>query len=303
MVCPHCQTNNPDAALFCLNCGQELLIKCSNCHSDLQPGAHFCNQCGQPVQVQTQADGHRLNRLTAGAPGTLVQKILSSSKAATSRHPGSLREQRTVTALLADVGGSTALMEKLKLETWMELINQAFDRIAQVVYSYEGTIARLLGDSLLAFFGAPVAHEDDPLRAVRAGLEAINQIRIYSQEVKEIYGIDFAMRVCINTGPVIVGPVGDDLTYDYTAYGGAVNLTSRIKFAGTPMSVIITEHTHRFIAPYFECQDLGQVEVIGMSKPVDVYQVITTRAVFGRIRGFSALESPMVGRDNELATR
>ena len=302
MVCPHCQRENPDTARFCLNCGQELLFKCSNCQSDLLPGAHFCNQCGQSVQVQTPMDDHRLNRLTAVAPGALVQKMLSASKAVTSTRPGSLRERRTVTTLLADVVGSTALTEKLALEDWTEVINQAFDCIAQVIYNYEGSIARLLGDSLLAFFGAPVAHEDDPQRAVRAGLEIINQIRPYSQAVKAKYGIDFTMRVCINTGPVIVGPVGDDLTYDYTAYGGTVNLTSRIKFAGEPMSVIITEHTYRFIAPHFECQSLGQVDVKGMSQAVGVYKVNSTRAVLGRTRGFSDLESPMVGRDNELET-
>ncbi len=302
MVCPRCQRENPEAARFCLNCGQELLFKCSNCQSNLQPGAHFCNQCGQPVQVQTPMDGHRLNRLTAVAPGALVQKMLSASKAIASTRPGSLRERRTVTTLLADVVGSTALEEKLDLEDWTDVINQAFDCIAQVIYNYEGSIARLLGDSLLAFFGAPVAHEDDPPRAVRAGLEIINQIKPYSQTVKDKYGIDFTMRVCINTGPVIVGPVGDDLTYDYTAYGGTVNLTSRIKFAGEPMSVILTEQTYRFIAPYFECESLGQVDVKGMSQAVGVYKVNSTRAVLGRTRGFSDLESPMVGRDNELDT-
>ncbi len=302
MVCPHCQRENPEAARFCLNCGQELLFKCTNCQSELQPGAHFCNQCGQPVQVQTPIDEHRLNRLAAVAPGALVQKMLSASKAMTSERPGSLRERRTVTTLLADVVGSTALAKKMDLADWTEVINQAFDCIAQVIYNYEGSIARLLGDSLLAFFGAPVAHEDDPQKAVRAGLEIINQIKPYSQAVKEKYGIDFSMRVCINTGPVIVGPVSDDLTYDYTAYGGTVNLTSRIKFAGEPMSVIITEHTYRFVAPYFECQSLSQVEVKGMDQAVGVYRVNSTRAIHGRTRGFSDLESPMVGRDYELET-
>jgi class 3 adenylate cyclase len=252
--------------------------------------------------MQTPADGYRLSRLTAVAPGTLVQKMLAESRMVANRLPGSLRERRTVTTLLADVVGSTALSEQMDLETWTELINQAFDRIAKVVYSYEGTITRLLGDSLLAFFGAPVAHEDDPQRAVRAGLEIINQIMEYSKDVKLAHEINFAMRVCINTGPVIIGPVGDDLTYDYTAYGRTINLTSRIKFAGTPMSVLITGNTYRFIAPYFDCQDLGFIDVKGMAKQVRVYQVKATRAVLGRTRGFADLESPMVGRDNELAT-
>ena len=258
--------------------------------------------CGQPVLVETPTDADRLSRLTAVVPRSLEQKIRSASREEANYRRGSLGEHRTVTTLLVDVVGSTALANELDLETWMEMMNHAFDRIVPVIYRYEGTIARMLGDSLLAFFGAPVAHEDDPQRAVKAGLEIISQIKAYSQEVKDIHGVEFAMRVCINTGPVEIGPVGDDLTYDFTAFGGTVNLTSRIKFAGTPMSVLVTGNTHHFIAPYFDCQDLGSIEVKGMNEVVRVYQVKAARSTLGRTRGFAELESPLVGRKNELAT-
>ena len=302
MICPNCQTNNPNNARFCLNCGQGLVQKCSNCKSDLAPGALFCMHCGQPVQLQTAVDNDRLSRLTAVVPGSLVQKMVTESKAEAAKRPGTLRERRTVTTLLADVVNSTGLSESVDLETWTGLINYAFDSIAKVVYSYEGTIARLLGDSILAFFGAPVAHEDDPQRAVWAGLEIINTVREFCQELKKEQGLEFTIRVCINTGPVIVGPVGDDLTYDFTAYGGTVNLTSRIKFAGKPMTVLLTGNTFRFVSPIFECQDLGLIDVKGMAKQVRVYQVQSARTVLGRTRGFSELESPMVGRSEELDT-
>jgi class 3 adenylate cyclase len=302
MLCPHCQTNNPDNARFCSNCGQELVRKCSNCKSTLAPDALFCMHCGQPVQKQSQVDDNRLSRLTAGVPGSLVQKMVSESGAEAAKRPGTLRERRTVTTLLVDVVNSTGLSERVDLETWTGMINYAFDSIAMVVYSYEGTIARLLGDSLLAFFGAPVAHEDDPQRAVWAGIEIINQVRDFCQEVRDEQGIEFTIRVCINTGPVIVGPVGDDLKYDFTAYGGTVNLTSRIKFAAKPMTVMVTGNTYRFISPYFECLDLGLIEVKGMTKQVRVYEVQEARSVLGRTRGFAELESPMVGRSEELAT-
>jgi class 3 adenylate cyclase len=268
----------------------------------LPAGARFCMYCGQPALVQTPADTDRMSRLTAVAPGPLIQKIRKASYVKKTRLPGSLGERRTVTTLLADVVGSTALAEKLDLETWVEIMNQAFDRIAPIIYRFEGTIARLLGDSLLAFFGAPVAHEDDPQRAVRAGLEIIIIIRQYAQEIKHTYGIDFASRVCINTGPVVIGPVDNDLTYEYTAYGGTVNLTSRIKFAAPPMSVLLTGNTYRFIAPYFDCQDLGTIEAKGISETLRVYQVKAARAVLERTRGFADLQSPMVGRDRELTT-
>jgi class 3 adenylate cyclase len=302
MHCPRCQTENLDQARFCLNCGQALERICSNCQMELPAGARFCMHCGQPVLVQTPADSDRMSRLTAVAPGSLIQKIRKASNVGKTHQPGSLGERRTVTTLLADVVGSTELAEKLDLETWVEVINQAFDRIAPIIYNFEGTIARLLGDSLLAFFGAPVAHEDDPQRAIRAGLEIIDLIKQYAQEIRHTHGIDFALRVCINTGPVVIGPIDNDLTYEYTAYGGTVNLTSRIKFAAPPMSVLLTGNTYRFIAPYFDCQDLGSIEVKGMSETIRVYQVIAARAILGRTRGFADLQSPMVGRDRELNT-
>ena len=155
---------------------------------------------------------------------------------------------------------------------------------------------------LLAFFGAPVAHEDDPQRAVRTGLEIIELMDQYSQEIREAHHIDFYIRICINTGPVVIGPLGDDFRFEYTASGGTVNLTSRIKFSGPSMTVLITGNTYRYIAPYFECEDLGSLEVKGMSEEIRVYQVKAAREILGRTRGFADLESPMVGRDRELAT-
>jgi class 3 adenylate cyclase len=258
--------------------------------------------CGQPVLEQTPADADRLSRLTAAAPKSLLQKIRTVSKEKAKPTPGSLGEKRTITTLIVDVVGSTKLAEQLDLETWMEGMNNAFDRVAPIIYKYEGTIVRLLGDSLLAFFGAPVAHEDDPQRTVRAGLEIIDLMNQYAREIKEEHDVDFAVRVCINTGPVVIGPLGDDLRFEYTASGGTVNLTSRIKFAGPSMSVLITGSTYRYIAPYFDCVDLGSLEVKGMSEELRVYQVKAARAILGRTRGFVDLESPMVGRDSELAT-
>ena len=302
MYCPRCQTDNPEKARFCLNCGLALERRCASCQTELAPGARFCMECGQPVLEQTPIDADRLSRLTAAAPGTLRQKIQTASKKQPKPSTAALGEKRTITTLIVDVVGSTKLAEQLDLETWMAGMNNAFDRVAPIIYKYEGTIVRLLGDSLLAFFGAPVAHEDDPHRAIRAGLEIIDLMSQYAGEIKEKQGVDFAIRVCINTGPVVIGPVGDDLRFEYTASGGTVNLTSRIKFAGPAMSVLITGNTYRYIAPYFDCEDLGLLEVKGESEQLRVYQVKSTRAVLGRTRGFADLESPMVGRDRELAT-
>jgi class 3 adenylate cyclase len=302
MICPRCQTNNPQAARFCMNCGLELVRRCSNCQSELPHGARFCMACGQPVLVETPIDASRLSRLTASAPETLVQKIRSTKAARFTPAPGSLGEQRTITTLMLDVVGSTVLSTQLGVQAWTEIIDRAFELIAPIIYRYEGTIVRTLGDSLLAFFGAPVAHEDDPQRAVRAGLEIITHMRDYSQVLKNRHAIDYAMRACINTGSVVIGPVGDDLTYDYSAESGTVNLTSRIKFASQTMGVLVSANTYRFIAPYFECDNLGPLEVKGLTTPLEVYQVKATRLVPSQARGFRDIASPMVGRERELET-
>jgi class 3 adenylate cyclase len=181
-------------------------------------------------------------------------------------------------------------------EEWTDIMNRAFDQFSQAIYRYEGTVARLLGDAILAFFGAPVAHEDDPARAINAALALIEATKTYAAEVRAQHGIDFAVRVGINTGPVVVGDVGNDLKYEYTAMGDAVNLAARMQSAARPMNVLISANTYRFIAPLFDAQDLGLIDVKGKSDPVRVYEVVGVKANPGKLRGLAGLGSPMVGR-------
>jgi class 3 adenylate cyclase len=250
--------------------------------------------CGQPVAVNTPRDEEQLTRIAAATPAPLAEKMRAAHLAG---------ERKIVTALFADVVGSTALAEQMDPEDWTAIMNQAFDRLSSVIIEYEGTIARLMGDALLAFFGAPVAHEDDPERAARASLDLIQAAREYGEEVRRNYGIKFEIRIGLNTGQVVVGSVGSDLKYEYTAMGDAVNLAARMQSAARPMTVLITANTYRFIAPVFDCEDLGQIEVKGKSEPVQAYEVRGLKATPGRLRGLelAGLESPMVGRDRELA--
>ncbi|MBN1656939.1 MAG: AAA family ATPase [Anaerolineae bacterium] len=295
MKCSGCGTENPSGARFCLNCGTALTLRCPSCAGELPAGARFCMHCGQPQLATTPADDAQLARLAAATPDNLVEKLRAADDLA--------GERRIVTVLFADVVGSTALARELGPEAWMAVINELLDRITPVIYRYEGTIARLLGDGVWAFFGAPVAHEDDPLRAVYAGLDLLEVAGEYREEVRHAHGVDLALRVCLNTGPVIVGPLSDDLRYEHTASGPTVNLAARLKFAAGPMSLVVSEHTHRFIAPVFDTADAGQIEVKGAG-PVRVYRVGGHKSAPGRLRGLegAGLESPMVGRDAELAT-
>jgi len=294
MICPHCQTNNPTEARFCLHCGAALIKNCSNCQAELLPNARFCMHCGQPVRTSTADDEAHFDRLTAAAPAPLAKKVRAAAHLT--------GERRIVTVMHVDVVKSTALAEEVGDETWTTIMTGAYDRFAQAAYLYEGTIARLLGDAVVAFFGAPVAHEDDPIRAVRAALDIIDIAKNYADEVQREYSIDFAVRACLNTGPVVIGPLSGDLRYEFTPVGGVVNLAARIKFAAHPMSVLISEYTYRFIAPIFECVDLGLIEVKDRPEPVRVYQVHESSAAPGRLRGLAGLESPMVGRSAELAS-
>lgn len=240
--------------------------------------------------VQT---GDRQARIAAAAPLPLVEKMRSAKLTG---------ERKPVTALFADVVGSTSLAEQMDPEDWTQIINEAFDLMSQAVFRYEGTIAQLQGDAMLAFFGAPVAHEDDPYRAVRAALDMVKRIGDFARELRSTHGIEFRIRAGINSGPVIVGNVGSDLRYEYTALGDAVNVASRVQTAAQPGDVLVTAHTQRFIANAFDFEDLGAIEVKGKAEPIHLYRVARLRRQPGRARGLEGvgLSSPLVGRATEL---
>jgi predicted ATPase/class 3 adenylate cyclase len=305
MLCLNCSFQNPNDAKFCQNCGQPLPRVCPNCGTQNAAAAKFCKNCGSKLEAAQPADSGVTNlsagpayqdprhaRLAASAPAQLADKMRAAAHLA--------GERRVVTALFADVVGSTALAEQMDPEDWTVVMNRAFDALVPAIYHYEGTIARLMGDALLAFFGAPVAHEDDPIRAVHAGLDLLAAIRRYAEDVRHRYGIDFAIRVGLNTGPVVVGQVGSDLVYEYTAMGDAVNLAARMQSAARPMTLLITENTHRFVAPVFECKDIGEISIKGKSAPVRAYEVSSPKARPESTRGVAGLQSAMVGRQVEL---
>ena len=275
---------------------ESLGLKCPRCENPVTADARFCASCGQSLAPESdEAVAERQARLAAAAPAPLVEKMLAAKLTG---------ERKVVTALFADVVGSTTLAESMDAEDWTQIINEAFDLMSKAIFRYEGTIAQLQGDALLAFFGAPVAHEDDPERAVRAGLDMIEAIKEYAAQLKRTHGIDFAIRAGINTGPVIVGNVGSDLRYEYTALGDAVNVAARVQTAAQPTDVLISAMTQRYVEPVFDFEDLGDVQVKGKSEPVHLYRVTQLKAEAGPKRGLSAvgLSSPLVGRATELKT-
>ncbi len=295
MNCPDCKTENPDGAKFCMSCGTALAPACPSCGAELPSAeAKFCPSCGHKLD-QGGADA-QAERLARFIPAELQAKL------ATARAGGGMQgERRIVTMLFCDVTGSTATAQNLDPEEWAEIMNGAFEHLIAPVYRYEGTLARLMGDAILAFFGAPIGHEDDPERAVLTGLDILGSIGPYRAHVKERWGFDFDVRVGINTGLVVVGEVGSDLRLEYSALGDAVNMASRMESTATPGTIQITEATHKLIAPLFDFEDLGPIEVKGHDEPVHAFRVLGAKAERGPLRGIEGLASPLVGRDREMA--
>lgn len=197
--------------------------------------------------------------------------------------------------LFADLQGSTAAAEGLDPEDWAEIMNGAFQHLIAPVYRYEGTLARLLGDAVLAFFGAPIAHEDDPVRAARAGLEIIEGMEPYKTEVLERWGVPIDVRVGLNTGLVVVGEVGSDLRVEYTALGDAINVAARMEQTAEPGTVRVTGETWDLISASFEGEELGPVPVKGKGSPVRAYGV--SKFIEHDHEGDGG---PLVGRDAEV---
>jgi len=210
-------------------------------------------------------------------------------------------ERRHITVLFADIAGSTAMAERMDPEDWTAVVGQAFARMNATVERYDGTIARLMGDGLLAFFGAPVAHEDDPERAVRCALDMVKSIGELGAEHHTHAGIDLQVRVGINTGPVVVGVVGTDAANEYTAMGDAVNVAARMQSHAQPGSVLVTAETHRFIAPLVDSRDVGMLELKGKADAVHAFEVTGLKPGATSPRGLAGIHSPMIGRDDQLA--
>lgn len=320
MKCSNCQTANPEGARFCMNCGTAMPISCRNCGTQLVAQAKFCYNCGQVVDAATPpspptsvaapapALEARIAETSQSPPDSAAARLeqyipreLMSKLEAARANRSMAGERRIVTVLFCDVKGSTSLAEMLDPEEWAEIMNEAFKYLIEPVYRYEGTLARLMGDAILAFFGAPIAHEDDPQRAILAALDIVEGIKPFRERMKRERGFDLNVRIGINTGLVVVGEVGSDLRVEYTAMGDAVNLASRMEQTAEPGTVQIAGNTYKSVSNLFEFEPLGDIEVKGKAEPVPAYRVLRPREGALPTRGIEGLQSPLVGRERELA--
>ena len=309
MNCTNCGTLNPQDARFCSNCGTPLALTCSQCGTRLQPGARFCHNCGHPISAEvapaTPASAPK-NTTQPQAVNDLLERYIPRgllSRLESARISRLMEgERRVVTILFCDVKGSTEAAAGLDPEEWAEIINGAFEHMIQPVYRYEGTVARLQGDGLLAFFGAPIAHEDDPQRAVLAGMEITQAVHAYGQGVQQRWGIDFEVRVGINTGLVVVGAVGSDLRLEYSALGDAINLAARMEQNAQPGTVLVAEPTYKLVAPLFKFEAIENLQVKGHTEPLTAYRLLERKAQPGSLRGIEGLNAPLIGRKAQMDT-
>ncbi|MFN2120607.1 MAG: ABC transporter substrate-binding protein, partial [Anaerolineales bacterium] len=233
-----------------------------------------------------------LETLRQTAPQALREKVRAASA-------GIEGQRKPVTILFTDIVGSTSLAEQLDPEEWKEIISGAHQRVSEAVYRYEGTIAQLLGDGVLAFFGAPITHEDDPIRAVRAGMDIQRSVEEYGRGLTS-YVDNFQLRVGINTGTVLVGSIGHDLHMEYLAIGDAVNLAARLQSECKPGRVLIADATARLVKAEFDLRALGNIRVKGRAEAVGVFDVMHRKTAPSSGHGIEGLASPLVGRDQEL---
>ena len=209
MKCPKCQFENRADAQFCLECGQRLEVACLQCGKKLPPLAKFCDGCGQDLRGQGPAPPIDYAKPKSYTPQFLADKILTTRSSIEG-------ERKLVTVLFADVANFTPMAEKLDPEEVHQIMDGCFRILMDEIHRYEGTINQFTGDGIMALFGAPVAHEDHAQRACYAALSIQSTLREYGDKLKKEHGVDFNMRIGLNSGPVVVGSIGDDLRMDYT---------------------------------------------------------------------------------------
>jgi len=288
--CPRCQHENPPTAKFCVECATPLARKCTRCGSVLPPAAKFCPECSHPAgAIPDPAASPK-----AYTPRHLAERILDSRAALEG-------ERKQVTVLFADLKGSMELLADRDPEEARKLLDPVLERMMEAVHHYEGTVNQVMGDGIMALFGAPLAHEDHAVRGCYAALRMQQAIRRYTEEVRRAHGIEVQIRVGLNSGEVVVRSIGSDLRMDYTAVGQTTHLAARMEQLATPGTIRLTANTLTLAEGYVAVKSIGPIPVKGLAEPVEVYELMgagaaRTRLQAARARGLTRF----VGRDTEL---
>jgi class 3 adenylate cyclase/ribosomal protein L40E len=294
MRCQKCSAENPPSAKFCIQCATAFLRLCQKCRSENPPEARFCAQCA------TSLTGDQVAQSPSAAAGSASSSIrVTLDGAELQRLEG---ERKTVTALFADIKGSMDLIEDLEPEEARRLVDPALKLMMDAVHRYDGYVAQSTGDGVFALFGAPVAHEDHPQRALLASLKMQEDIKRYASRLREEGCAPIEIRIGLNTGEMVVRSVqtGEHRT-EYTPIGHSTSLGARMQALAPTGSIAVSEHTQKLVEGYFAFNPLGPTRVKGVSEPVNVYELtglgpLRTRLQMSARRGLSRF----VGRDREI---
>jgi class 3 adenylate cyclase len=292
MRCPRCQQENPAGQKFCGECGARLTAVCPASGASNAPGQKFCGECGGSLS-QGAAAG-KFGSPEIYTPKHLAEKILTSKSALEG-------ERKQVTVLFADLKGSMELLADRDPEEARKILDPVLEHMMEAVHRYEGTVNQVMGDGIMALFGAPLAHEDHAIRACYAALRMQNAIGRYGEEVRRAQGEEVQVRVGVNSGEVVVRSIGSDLRVDYTAVGQTTHVAARMEQLALPGTIRITAETLRLVEGFVEVKPLGPVPVKGLDAPIEVYDVVSagqarTRLQAAEGRGLSRF----VGRDAEM---
>src|SRR5262249_27848300 len=287
---PRCQADNPSGTRFCGQCAAPLASVCPSCGSGNPAGNKFCGQCAAPLGTPTQP---RFAAPKSYTPKHLAERILTSKAALEG-------ERKQVSVLFADMKGSMELLADRDPEEARKFLDPVLEHMMEAVHRYEGTVNQVMGDGIMALFGAPLAHEDHAVRACYAALRMQESVKRYSEGVRRTEGISIQIRVGLNSGEVVVRSIGSDLKMDYTAVGQTTHLAARMEQMATPGSVLITADTLRLAEGFVQVKLIGPVNVKGMSEPAEVYEVTGVGATRSRLQAAAARGfTRFVGRDAE----
>src|SRR6202795_236652 len=290
MRCPQCAQENPATARFCNGCGGRLETVCGGCGQVNPPSSRFCNGCGQPLGG-TPASPRAPDSYT---PRHLAEKILTSKSALEG-------ERKQVTVLFADLKGSMELLADRDPEDARKILDPVVELMMAAVHRYEGTVNQVMGDGIMARFGAPLAQEDHAVRACYAALRMQYTVKRYAEDVRRTQGLTVRIRIGLNSGDVVVRAVGSDLRMDYTAVGQTTHLAARMEQLADPGSILLTSDTLALAEGYVDVRSIGPTPVKGLADTIEVYEMLGVSTVRSRFqaavgRGLTTF----VGRSAEM---
>jgi class 3 adenylate cyclase len=297
MICPQCQRENLGDSIFCEHCGARLEAVCSHCGAPTRRGASFCRMCGQTIHQAATIAPARVSEAPAPdsyVPRHLAEKILTSRESLEG-------ERKQVTVLFADIRASTSLLEGVDPEEAQKIIDPILRVMMDAVHRYEGTVNQVLGDGIMALFGAPLAHEDHALRACYAALAMQEEMRRYRENLGQSEEDGLQIGIGLNSGEVVVRSVSNDLNVDYSALGHTTHLAARMEELAGGGAVLMTGATLREVEGFIEVKSLGTVQVKGVSRPVDAYELVGATTARKRLHAaVSRGLTPFVGRKTEI---